>query len=57
LGTQEHPFKQIDDAFRELLNRKTILNDNNSDFNVTIYIRGLLPKNISELRVIANGIG
>jgi hypothetical protein len=57
LGTQEHPFKEIDDAFRELFNRKIILNENYSDFNVTIFIRGLLPMNISELRVIANGIG
>ena len=46
LGTMEHPFRFIDDAFRELFNRFQIYDEKDTDFNVTIYLRGRIPSNI-----------
>jgi hypothetical protein len=57
LGTQEHPFKNIDDAFRELFDRFQIWDHDGNDFNVTIYLRGRISQNLESLRIISDGIG
>jgi hypothetical protein len=43
LGTIDHPFRMIDDAFRELFNRKQLFSKRtNKDFNITIYLKNSL---------------
>ena len=38
LGTYDYPFRMIDDAFRELFNRKYLYSHDGKDIKVVIYL-------------------
>jgi len=43
LGTYDYPYRMLDDAFRELFNRKQLYSkQSGSDFNVTIFLKSSL---------------